>query len=59
MSTAPLLVEVIGGPKVVIDLDPTKTVEEIATTAASAVDRSLTEDDGTAKAWRLRLRQRL
>ena len=53
MSTAPLLVEVIGGPKVVIDLDPTKTVEEIATTAASAVDRSLTADAGTATAWRV------
>ena len=53
MSNAPLLVEVIGGPKVVIDLDPTKTVEEIATAAAAAVDRCLVDADGSAKAWRL------
>lgn len=53
MAIEPLLVEVIGGSKVVLDLDPSQSVEAIADAAARAVDRSLTEEDGSAKAWRL------
>ncbi|MCP4873419.1 MAG: hypothetical protein GY898_32410 [Proteobacteria bacterium] len=53
MSAEPLLVEVIGGPKVVLELDVSGTVEGLAEAAAAAVERSLTDDDGKAKAWRL------
>jgi hypothetical protein len=53
VSAEPLLVEVIGGPKVVLDLEVSGTVEELATAAAEAASRSLVDGDGKPKAWRL------
>ncbi len=53
MSKIAVLVEAIGGPKVVAEVDAGASISELASAAAAATERSLNKDDGTEHPWKL------
>ena len=53
MPTVKVFVEVIGGEKMLAEIDPGVTVEDTAGVIAQLAGKSLVDDDGKAKNWRL------
>jgi len=53
VPTVKVFVEVIGGGKMLADIDPGVTVEETAGVIAELAGKSLVDEDGKAKNWRL------
>lgn len=53
MSTVAVLVEAIGGPKRVVEIDIDRDTRAQADTAARAVGKELTDEDGSEKPWKL------
>jgi hypothetical protein len=53
VPTVKVFVEVIGGGKMLADIDPGVTVEETAGVIAELAGKSLVDDDGKPRNWRL------
>ncbi len=53
MPSVNVLLEVIGGPKKVVAIDPGCAASRTAEVLAAAVDRTLVDDEGRSRGWKL------